>query len=141
MGMPYKNIHEFLEVKLADITHPTDAHIKALKSEYYKLWHRHYNRRRRLERKEFVLGFRSEHLQQIHAKRGNQSVSQYLYGCIFQNLADNNTPSHAPEQIQSLRKALLKAISHIEELLDSNDHPLLELVLDNLELVILQLSE
>ena len=129
----YKSLHEYLESVLKPIPDPTHAQIKEAKREYWKLYYLHYRREKRKIRKEFTLAFNRKNLSLIHAKKGNQSVSQFLYQIIHREISSETIPSLNTEELAELHLKLMQIITLVEELLESNNKEVNEEVLERLE--------
>ncbi|MDC9723425.1 MAG: hypothetical protein PSN34_11745 [Urechidicola sp.] len=139
--MKYKNIFEFLDVALADNPSPSKEDIANAKSQYYKAWHRHYNRQRRTIRKEFTLGFTPEILKRIENKKGTLTVSKYLYNAIYDALNNGNATVYDLNLLSNIHQQLLHLMTLLEELLDSGVSPQIELLLERIEQLELQFNK
>ncbi len=139
--MKYKNIFEFLDVALADNPNPSKDDIANAKAQYYKVWHRHYNRQRRATRKEFTLGFKPKTLQRIQDKKGTLTVSKYLYTAIYDALNNGNTSVYDRSLLSNIHQKLLHLMTILEESLDNGESPRMELILERIEQLEIQFSK
>ena len=131
----YKSVHQYLDEVLGTIKNPTDSQIKKAKQEYWKIYYGYYRKQKRKTRKEFTLGFYPDQLEQIHQKRMQLSVSEFLYNCVFQILNDTSVSISESNQIDQLYKRIMELISLVEELLDEYHHQKIEEVLLRLETI------
>lgn len=133
--MRFKNVHQYLDTVLKDISNPTNAEVKQAKRAYWKLYYTHYRKEKRKIRKEFTLGFSIERLQEIHQKRGTQSVSEFLYHSIDKELKSENTFFYNADILSALHLQLMQLITLIEELLDTSETEDVTEILGRLEQV------
>lgn len=133
--MIYKNIHEYLDEVLKGIAQPTTAQIIEAKRTYYKLWHKHYNRKRRASRKEFTLGFNSLILQKIKEKKGNLTISKFLYQIIYNSLEATDISHYDNEVLIEVKRYLMQISMLLEELLENDLQQYFEIILTKVEKV------
>ncbi len=131
--MKHKTIFDYLDHALADINNPSKDDIAKAKQEYYKEWHRHYNRKRRKTRKEFTLGFYPEVFDKIKSKKGTQSVSKYLYGVVYDAIGSTNASNNSSQRLSHIHHKLMHIITSFEELLDNDALPIIEPLLEQIE--------
>ena len=127
---PYKSLYEYLSVKLVCFSNPTDEEIKALKAQYWKEYYSHYQKQRRQRVKEFTLGFNSNMITLIHQKRDGQSVSEYLYSCVF------NALEGGPKDlklIQDVYTNQMEIIANLEELIEEDNLQISDELLEKME--------
>ncbi|MDG5490604.1 hypothetical protein [Psychroserpens sp. SPM9] len=132
-AFPYKSVHEYLEEELSLVPNPSHEQIKEVKQAYWKRYYKYYRRQKRKVRKEFTLGFDRERLQLIDTKRGELSISKFLYQIIDRELESNENLFHNQEQLSQLDLQLMKLISLTEELLDNEDSEMINQILERLE--------
>ncbi|MCK8479054.1 hypothetical protein [Psychroserpens algicola] len=132
-AFPYKSVHEYIEEELTLVSNPSHEQIRKTKQAYWKRYYKHYRRQRRNIRKEFTLGFDKERLQLIDTKRGELSISKFLYLIIDRELESNETLFNNQEQLSELHLQLMKLISLTEELLDNVNSELIHQILERLE--------
>lgn len=137
----YTSLHQYLETVLKDVSNPTNAEVKQAKRTYWKLYYTYYRKEKRKIRKEFTLGFSMERLQEIHQKRGTQSVSEFLYQSIDKELQSENDFFYNTDVLSALHLQLMQLITLIEELLDTNENEDVTEVLERLEQVENSFSE
>lgn len=136
--MTYNNIYEYLDMVLETNANPTKEEIIDAKKQYYKLWHREYNRRRRKIRKEFRLGFDAKTLQRIKDQKGTLSISKYLYNAVYDALDGGHTSNFDNEQLTTIHQKLMQLIALLEE---SAELPRIEILLERIEELELQFSK
>lgn len=115
----YNSLHEYLEAVLGPIPNSTDSDVIQAKRAYWKLYYARYRREKRKSRKEFTLGFDREKLQFIHRKKGNLSVSGFLYHAV--DTALNDTPAMVFDKklLGQIDQHLAQLIDLLEELLET----------------------
>ncbi|WP_299884260.1 hypothetical protein [uncultured Lacinutrix sp.] len=118
--MKYSNIYEYMDMVFEANTNPTKAEIIEAKKQYYKLWHREYNRKRRKTRKEFRLGFDVKTLGRIKQEKGTRTVSKYLYDAVFNALDGGSKSDFDNEQLVVIHQKLMQLIALTEEVLERN---------------------
>jgi len=136
--MKYSSIHDYLDVVFAAIPNPSKEDIIYAKKQYYKLWHKAYNRKRRKTRKEFTLGFNAKTLKQIKDSKGKRSVSKYLYDAVFGALDGGLKSDFDNEQLVAIHQKLMQLIALLEE---RGDSPQIEILLERIEILELEFSK
>lgn len=136
--MQYNNIYEYLDMVFGANANPTKAEIIEAKKQYYKLWHREYNRKRRKTRKEFRLGFDLKTLKRIKDQKGTRTVSRYLYDAVFSSLDGGQKSDFDNEQLVTIHQKLMHLISLLEE---GADNPQIECLLERIEELELQFAK
>lgn len=139
--MKYSNIYEYLDMIFEANTNPTKSEIIEAKKQYYKLWHREYNRKRRKTRKEFRLGFDAKTLQRIKDRKGTLSVSRYLYNAVYDALDGGLKSNFDNEQLTTIHQKLIRLIALVEQVLESEESTQTELLLERIEELELQFSK
>ena len=139
--MKYGNIYEYLDRVFEANTNPTKAEIIEAKKQYYRMWHREYNRKRRKYRKEFTLGFDAKTLKRIKAQKGTLSVSKYLYNAVFDVLDGGHKPDFDNEQLVTIDQKLMQLIALVEQVLESEESTQLEHLLERVEELELEFSK
>jgi hypothetical protein len=139
--MKYNSIYEYLDVVFEAIPNPSKEDIIYAKKQYYKLWHKAYNHKRRKTRKEFRLGFDAKTLERIKAQKGTLSVSKYLYTAIFDALDGGLKSDFDNEQLVAIHQKLMQLIALVEQVLDSEESPQIENLLERIETLELQFSK
>lgn len=129
----YTSLHQYLDAVLQNNSNASDAQIKQIKRQYWKLYYSAYRKRKRKSRKEFTLGFYKEQLDKIHQKKGKQTVSKFLYQTIKKELQSDSKPNVDVDAIAEIHLALMQLITLIEELLDNTDSDKMATALDRLE--------
>ncbi|WP_299223839.1 hypothetical protein [uncultured Psychroserpens sp.] len=132
-AFPYKSVHEYLEEELSLVSNPSHEKVKKTKRTYWKRYYKNYRRQKRNLRKEFTLGFDKERLQLIDTKRGELSISKFLYQIIDRELESNDNLFNNQEQLSKLHLQLMKLISLTEELLDNVNSELIHQILERFE--------
>ena len=136
--MHYSSIYDYLDMVFEANTNPTKAQIIEAKKQYYKLWHKEYNRKRRKARKEFTLGFNAKTLKQIKDRKGKRSVSKYLYDAIFNALDGGTKSDFDNEQLVSVHQKLMQLIALLEEDAKSSQ---IEQLIERIEALELEFSK
>lgn len=131
--MKYKNIFEYLDQAFVNTPNPTKEDIINAKKQYYKQWHRHYNRKRRAKRKEFTLGFDVKRLQQLKEKKGTRTISKYLYAVVYEALNTKNTSINDQHLLSTIHQKIGQLVNVLEELLDTGVSPEMEVLLERIE--------
>lgn len=131
--LEYTSLHQYLDAVLQNNPNASDAQIKQIKLQYWKLYYSAYRKQKRRCRKEFTLGFYKEQLDKIHQKRGTQTVSKFLYQTIKKELQSDSKPIVDVDSIAKIHLALMQLITLIEELLDNTDSDKMNIALDQLE--------
>ncbi|WP_396602075.1 hypothetical protein [Algibacter sp. R77976] len=129
----FSSLHDYLDCAFKDNPNPSWDEIKNAKKEYWKIYYKHYRREKRIKRKEFSLGFYSKQLQLIHQKRGDKSVSQFLYDAVNRQLKSQETPHVDTEIISEVHQQLRTLINLVEESLDNEVSDALEDVLERFD--------
>jgi len=129
----FSSLHEYLDYVLRDNPNASWDEIKDAKKEYWKLYYKHYRREKRTKRKEFSLGFYPKQLQQIHQKRGDKSVSKFLYDAINTQLKSQEAPKVDKEVFREVHQQLRTIINLMEESLDNEHSDAIEDVLERFE--------
>lgn len=140
--MQYKNLYEYLDAVLGAIEDPTDQQIKEAKIQYRKLYLEAYQKKRRKHIKEFTLGFDKGKMLLIHEKRGNLTVSQFLYQSIDSVLHNNGITDAA--LLGKIHAFQLEIIDALEQIIDHTDSYVMEVFLEKMETLeahIIQLKE
>lgn len=139
--MQFNSIYEYLDMVFEANTNPTKAEIIEAKKQYYKLWHKAYNRQRRKTRKEFRLGFDINTLEHIKREKGTRTVSKYLYDAVFNALDGGSKSDFDNEQLVTIHQKLMQLIALVEQVLDSGESLELENLLERIEQLELQFSK
>ncbi|WP_299116410.1 hypothetical protein [uncultured Winogradskyella sp.] len=139
--MQFNSIYEYLDMVFEANTNPTKAEIIEAKKQYYKLWHKAYNRKRRKTRKEFRLGFDINTLGRIKREKGTRTVSKYLYDAVFNALDGGSKSDFDNEQLVTIHQKLMQLIALVEQVLDSGESLELENLLERIEQLELQFSK
>lgn len=134
---PYNSLYEYLSAKLVSFSNPTDKEIKALKAQYWKEYYSYYQKERRLRVKEFTLGFDPQKMKQIHRKREGQSVSEYLYSCVFSALEGNLPNSKLTQDIYVNQ---MEIIADLEELTEVDSSEINDELLEKMEVLAEQIQ-
>ena len=139
--MQFNSIYEYLDIVFEANTNPTKAEIIEAKKQYYKLWHKEYNRQRRKTRKEFRLGFDINTLGRIKREKGTRTVSKYLYDAVFNALDGGSKSDFDNEQLVTIHQKLMQLIALVEQVLDSGESLEVENLLERIEQLELHFSE
>jgi hypothetical protein len=118
---------------LRDIDNPTNAQIKNAKREYWKLWYRHYRRKRRKIHKEYTLSFDTDYLQEIYKKKGVLSTSEFLYKSIDAFIKNKEYKFLDESILKRIHHNQMELINQLEELLEIKSSTLNETVLQKIE--------
>lgn len=129
----FSSLHEYLDWALKNNPNASWDEIKNAKKEYWKIYYKHYRREKRIKRKEFSLGFYPKQLQKIHEKRGDKSVSQFLYDAVNRQLTSQEAPPVDTKVFREVHQQLRTLINLMEESLDSEASDALEEVLERIE--------
>lgn len=129
----FSSLHEYLDCVFKDNPNTSWDDIKEAKKEYWKIYYKHYRREKRIKRKEFSLGFYPKQLQLIHQKRGDKSVSQFLYNAVNRQLTSQEAPPVDTEVFRELHQQLRTFINLLEESLDNEASDALEELLERFE--------
>mgnify|MGYP000465841199 CR=1 FL=1 len=129
----YTSVHQYLDCILQNNPNASRDEIKEAKQQYWKLYYTHYRKFKRKKRKEFTLGFYSKQLKLIDEKRGEKTVSQFLYEAINKELTSDSAPSFSAETLSGIHLNLMKLITLVEELLDDTDSDEISNVLEQLD--------
>jgi len=136
--MKYSNIYEYLDAVFGTNANPSKEDVISAKKQYYKFWHKEYNRKRRKQRKEFTLGFDTKTLQRIKQEKGTRTVSKYLYDAVFNTLDGGHKSDFDNEQLVVIHQKLMQLIALLEEDAES---PHIEQLLERIEALELQFSK
>jgi len=139
--MQFNSIYEYLDMVFEANTNPTKAEIIEAKKQYYKLWHKAYNRQRRKIRKEFRLGFDINTLGRIKREKGTRTVSKYLYDAVFNALDGGSKSDFDNEQLVTIHQNLMQLIALVEQVLDSEESLEVENLLERIEQLELHFSK
>ena len=139
--MKYSSIYDYLDAVFEHIPNPSKEDIIYAKKQYYKLWHREYNRKRRKTRKEFRLGFDAKTLQRIKDQKGTLSVSKYLYNAVYDALDGGLKSNFDNEQLTTIHQKLMQLIALLEQVLESEESLQVEQLLERVEALELQFSK
>ena len=139
--MKYNNIYEYLDMAFSENDNPSKEEIIEAKKQYYKLWHREYNRKRRKIRKEFTLGFDAKTLQQIKQQKGTRSISKYLYEAVCDAIGSERKSDFDNEQLTFVHQKLMQLIVLLEEVLERDNSLDTEHTLERIEELELQFSK
>ena len=131
----YTSLHQYLDCALKNNPNTSHAEVKEAKREYWKLYYTYYRKEKRTSRKEFTLGFYPNQLQQIHLKRGSQTVSKFLYEAINRELKLEKEMAFDAETLSEIHLQLMQLISLVEELLDTEVLEEITQVLERLEVL------
>ncbi len=137
----YNSLHEYLEAVLGPIPNPTDTDVIQAKRAYWKLYYARYRREKRKSRKEFTLGFDRDKLQFIHQKKGNLSVSGFLYQAVDTVLNDTPAMVFDKKLLGQINQNLAQLIDLIEELLETNGTHSNEELLEKMDALANQFAE
>lgn len=118
-NFPFTSIHQYLDIVLKNHPNASPIEVEMAKKTYWKLYYTYYRKQKRKKRKEFTLGFYPEQLTEIETKKGDKSISVFLYDCIEIALQADKVPLHNKEMLADIHLQLLHLISLIEELLDT----------------------
>ena len=129
----FSSLHEYLDCAFKDNPNPSWDEIKNAKKEYWKIYYKHYRREKRIKRKEFSLGFYPKQLQLIHQKRGDKSVSQFLYDAVNRQLTSKEAHQVDTEVFSEVHQQLRTLINLMEESLDNEASDIHEEVLERIE--------
>lgn len=129
----FSSLHEYLDCAFKDNPNPSWDEIKNAKKKYWKIYYKHYRREKRIKRKEFSLGFYPKQLQLIHQKRGDKSVSQFLYNAVNIQLTSQEAPQVNKEVFSEVHQQLRTLINLLEESLDNEASDALEELLKRFE--------
>ncbi len=129
----FSSLYEYLDCAFKDNPNPSWDEIKYAKKEYWKIYYKHYRREKRIKRKEFSLGFYPKQLEQIHQKRGDKSVSQFLYDAVNRQLTSQETLQVDTDVFREVHQQLRTLINLMEESLDNEASDALEELLERIE--------
>ncbi|WP_335974018.1 hypothetical protein [Gaetbulibacter jejuensis] len=130
---PYTSLHDYLDTALSHIDNPSHQEIKQAKRNYWKQYYTHYRRQKRIVRKEYTLGFDTHSLKQLQQKKGNLSVSQFLYQIVEQAIDGKRQTVQDKTLLGNIDRQLMKLINLLEDLLASEHTELNEQVLEQIE--------
>lgn len=138
---PYTSLHDYLDTVLSHIDNPSHQEIKQAKRDYWKQYYTHYRRQKRIVRKEYTLGFDTDSLKQLQQKKGNLSVSQFLYQIVEQAI-DGKCPTVQDKTLLgNIDRQLMRLINLLEDLLASEHTKLNEQILEQIEALEQQFSQ
>ena len=140
----YKNLHDYLDEVFSNIEHSTNQQIKEAKRAYWKKYYRHYRREKRKSRKEYTLGFNVDHLTQIQQRKGDLSVSEFLYEVIEKAINVNeDMPLHYDKKLLGkIDQHLMSLIDLIEDWMESQETSNIEMkILERIEMIEEQFSK
>ena len=129
----FSSLHEYLDCVLGDSPNASFEEIKDAKKAYWKLYYTNYRREKRKKRKEFSLGFYPKELKQINRKRGDETVSQFLYKSIFKELQSEKKQKNNCESFSEIHQQLRELINLMEEYLDTEPVKSFEDMLERFE--------
>lgn len=138
---PYTSLHDYLDTMLSHIENPSHGQIKQAKRNYWKLYHTHYRRQKRKVRREFTLGFGPDVLERILQKKGDLSVSLFLYRAVEQAIGNGHSVPGDREVLGRVDRQLMHLIDLIEDLLASEKTGLDGQVLEKIEALEMQFSQ
>ena len=131
----YTSIHQYLDIVLQNHPNASAIEVEMAKKTYWKLYYAYYRKQKRKKRKEFTLGFYPEQLQEIKTKKGDKSISRFLYDCIENALQDNLVDLYDKQTLAEIHLQLMQLITLIEELIDTTGFDNFNNVLERLELL------
>jgi len=129
----YNSLYEFLDEKLKNNKNPSDEFIIDLKKKYWRDYFYHYRKNYRKKFQEVTLRFDKKSTEKINAKKGSQTLSQFLYNCIELALESNQNGIMDKETLGQINLNLMNVIHLLEELIDTNNATLTEEVLERIE--------
>lgn len=129
----YNTLFEFLDEKLKNIKNPSDEFIIDLKKQYWRDYFYHYRKNYRQKFQEVTLRFDKKSVEKINAKKGSQSLSQFLYNCIDLALESNQNKVGDKEALGQINLSLMNVIHLLEEIIDTNNSILTEEILERIE--------
>lgn len=130
---PYTSLHDYLDTALSHIDNPSHQEIKQAKRDYWKQYYTHYRRQKRIVRKEYTLGFDAGSLKQLQQKKGDLSVSQFLYQIVEQAIDGKHPTVQDKTLLGNIDRQLMQLINLLEDLLVSEHTELNEQVLEQIE--------
>lgn len=130
---PYTSLHNYLDTTLSHIDNPSHQEIKQAKRDYWKQYYTHYRRQKRNVRKEYTLGFDVDILKQLQQKKGNLSVSQFLYQIVEQAIDEKCPTTQDKTLLGNIDRQLMQLINLLEDLLELENTELNEQVLEQIE--------
>lgn len=136
----YTSLHDYLDAALSHIDNPSHQEIKQAKRNYWKLYYTHYRRQKRIVRKEYTLGFDTDSLKQLQQKKGDLSVSQFLYQIVEQAIGKLPTVQDKT-LLGNIDRQLMQLINLLEDLLASEHTELNEQILEQIEALEQQFSQ
>ncbi len=135
----YASIHEYLNEVLPQKKNLNNNDIVKAKKEYWRLYHKYYNKERRKKYKEFTIGISLATLEKINTQRGKLSVTKHIKNILLKSLNENcSVPDNDFEQVQ---QKIMSLIFQIDEYLDNRHIESLENIRDSLENIELYLAE
>jgi hypothetical protein len=138
---PYTSLHDYLDTALSHIDNPSHQEIKQAKRDYWKQYYTHYRRQKRIVRKEYTLGFDADSLKQLQQKKGDLSVSQFLYQIVEQAI-DGKYPTVLDKTLLgNIDRQLMQLINLLEDLLESKNTELNEQILEQIVALEQQFSQ
>ena len=129
----YNSLYEFLDDNLKGINNPSNEQIIELKKKYWKDYFYHYRKNYRQKFQEVTLRFSKKNIEKLNAKKGNQSLAQFLYDCIEMALESNQNGIMDKETLGQISLNLMNVIHLLEEQIDTNNATLTEEVLERIE--------
>lgn len=130
---PYTSLHDYLDTALSHIDNPSHQEIKQAKRDYWKQYYSHYRRQKRIVRKEYTLGFDAGSLKELQQKKGDLSVSQFLYQIVEQAIDGKHPTVQDKTLLGNIDRQLMQLINLLEDLLASEHTELNEQVLEQIE--------
>lgn len=129
----YNTLFEFLDDNLKDVKNPSDEFIIDLKKKYWRDYFYHYRKNYRQKFQEVTLRFSKKNIEKINAKKGSQALAQFLYDCIDLALESNQNGIVDKETLGKINLNLMNVINILEEIIDTNNTTLTEVVLERIE--------
>lgn len=130
---PYTSIHQYLDIVLQNHPNASSIEVEMAKKTYWKLYYTYYRKQKRKKRKEFTLGFYPDQLKEIQTKKGNKSISKFLYECVEIALQENAIPPYDKEVIAEIHLQLMQLITLVEELIETSETNNFNNLLERLE--------
>lgn len=133
-NFPYDSVYQYLDKVFANTNNPTKEQIILAKKQYRRLYLDAYQKQRRTRIREYTLGLDAKTINGIHQQRGDLSVSEFLYDCLFQKLEVHSELDR--RLINTVHTQQLEIIVALEEVLAIEDTEAIELILEKLEVLI-----
>jgi hypothetical protein len=129
----YNSLYEFLEDNLKDIKNPTDEFIMELKKKYWRAYFYHYRKSYRLKFQEVVLRYDKKTIDKINAKKGSQTLLQFLYNCIDSAVESEQVGIIDQKSLGEISLQLMQVIQLLEELIATDNTRITEEILERME--------